>query len=104
MINGACGRLLGGTAEQLFNSLQMIKKLPDETRIFGGHDYLVDNLAFAAAVEPENADVPARLELYRKDPAAALFATLAEEKQTNPFLRVDTVENFTELRRKKDLF
>ena len=46
----------------------------------------------------------ARLELYRTDPAAAIFATLAEEKKTNPFLRVETGEDFAELRRKKDRF
>jgi hydroxyacylglutathione hydrolase len=104
LINGACGRLLDGTAEQLFDSFQRIKTFPDETRIFGGHDYLVDNMEFALSVEPENADVQARLALYRKDSAAAIFASLAEEKKTNPFLRVETVGEFAELRRRKDTF
>lgn len=104
LINGACGRLLGGTAEQLFSSLWKIRALPDDTRILGGHDYLAGNMEFALSVEPGNADMQARLELYRVDPAAAIFATLAEEKKTNPFLRVDTVEEFTELRRRKDCF
>ncbi len=102
LINGACGRLLGGTAEQLFSSLRKICELPDETRIFGGHDYLVDNMEFALSVEPNNEDAKARLDLYRTDPAAAIFATLAEEKKTNPFLRVDSVEKFTAMRKRKD--
>jgi len=104
LINGACGRLLGGTAEQLFSSLRKICELPDETRIFGGHDYLVDNMEFALSVEPDNVEMKARIDLYRTDPAAAIFATLAEEKKTNPFLRVDTAEEFAELRRRKDYF
>jgi len=104
LINGACGRLLGGTPEQAFTSLQKIKALPDETRIFGGHDYLVENMEFALAVEPGNSDVKERLALYRRDPAAAIFATLDQEKKTNPFLRVDSVEAFAELRRRKDVF
>ena len=104
LINGACGRLLGGTAEQLFRSLQWIQSLPDATRIFGGHDYLVDNMHFARSVEPENADVAARLALYRQHPAQAIFATLAEEKKTNPFLRVDSADAFAELRRRKDRY
>lgn len=104
LINGACGRLLGGTAEQLFDSLQRIKALPDETRIFGGHDYLVDNMQFALAVEPDNRDIQDRCDLYRKDPPSALFATLADEKKTNPFLRVDSAEAFADLRRRKDSF
>lgn len=104
LINGACGRLLGGTAQQLFSSLRKICELPDDTRIFGGHDYLVANMEFALSVEPGNAAAEARLKLYREDPAAAIFATLAEEKKTNPFLRVDTVDEFTALRKQKDSF
>lgn len=104
LINGACGRLLGGTAEQLFESLRRIKNLPDETRIFGGHDYLRENMEFALTVEPENTAVQARLDLYRTDPPAAIFMTLSEEKQTNPFLRVDSADAFAELRRRKDFF
>ncbi len=104
LINGACGRLLGGTAKQLFSSLGKICELPDDTRIFGGHDYLVANMEFALSVEPANADMQARLDLYRTDPTSAIFATLAEEKRTNPFLRVDTIEEFAELRRRKDFF
>jgi len=104
LINGACGRILDGTAEQLFVSLRKICELPDDTRIFGGHDYLVDNMGFALSIEPSNADMEARLDLYRTDPAEAIFTTLGEEKKTNPFLRVDTVEEFAELRRRKDVF
>lgn len=104
LINGACGRILGGTAEQLFDSLQKIKVLPDETRAFGGHDYLAENMDFALSVEPGNTAVMDRLDLYRREPAAAIFATLAEEKKTNPFLRAATVEEFVELRRRKDVF
>jgi hydroxyacylglutathione hydrolase len=104
IINGGCGRLLGGTPEQFFHSLQGICALPDETRVFGGHDYLEENMKFALSVEPGNADMQARLDLYRTDPPSAIFAMLGEEKKTNPFLRVKTVEEFARLRRKKDLF
>jgi hydroxyacylglutathione hydrolase len=104
LINGACGRLLGGTAEQLFTSLRAICALPDDTRIFGGHDYLVNNMEFALSVEPDNAEVKTRLGLYRTDPSSAIFTTLAEEKKTNPFLRVGSAEEFAELRRRKDEF
>lgn len=44
-----------------------------------------------------------RLDCYRTDPAAAIVATLAEEKKTNPFLRVDSVGAFRQLRRAKDI-
>jgi hydroxyacylglutathione hydrolase len=104
IINGACGRLLGGTYEQFFESLQMIKSYPDETRIFGGHDYLQENMEFALAVEPDNEDMKKRLVLYRQNPASAIFVTLAEEKKTNPFLRATTLDEFIRLRELKDVF
>ncbi len=104
IINGACGRIMGGTPEQYFEGLQQIKQMPDETRIFGGHDYLVENMNFALTVEPGNDDMQARLERYESDPASAIFATLGEEKKTNPFLRADSVEEFIELRKRKDRF
>jgi hydroxyacylglutathione hydrolase len=104
IIGGGCGRLMGGTAEQYFQSMEKIKRLPDETLIFGGHDYLEDNMAFALSVDPENGAMANRLALYTADPAAAIFSTLAEEKQTNPFLRVKSVGAFAALRQKKDHF
>ncbi len=104
LINGACGRVLGGTMEQHYSSFQKIKALPDDTILFGGHDYLVENMRFALAVDPKNAAAKARLERYRIDPAAAIFATLAEEKETNPFLRAGSLDAFSELRRRKDSF
>ncbi|MDH3982096.1 MAG: MBL fold metallo-hydrolase [Kiritimatiellaceae bacterium] len=104
IISGACGRILGGTAEQYFQSLDVIKSLPDEMRVFGGHDYLEDNMRFALSVEPDNAAMKARLERYQTDPSAAIFTTLGEEKKTNPFLRVQALEEFTALRRAKDQF
>ncbi len=104
LINGACGRLLGGTAAQLHASLQVIAALPETTRVFGGHDYLDDNLAFAQLIDPKNSALAERLALYREDPAAALFATLAEEKRTNPFLWAQSVEEFAQLRARKDRF
>ncbi|MEE9368528.1 MAG: MBL fold metallo-hydrolase [Pontiella sp.] len=104
IINGGCGRIMGGTPEQYFEGLGKIKTLSDNTLIFGGHDYLTDNMNYGLSAEPGNTDMQARLDLYASDPADAIFATLAEEKKTNPFLRVDSVEAFFELRRRKDSF
>lgn len=104
IINGACGRILGGTAGQYYSSLQAICELPDETRLFGGHDYLVENMEFALSTEPDNPDMLARRNLYQQDPARAIFAPLAEEKKTNPFLRAGSLEEFIELRSRKDRF
>ena len=104
IIAGGCGRVRNGAYGESFESLQTLKALPDETRIFGGHDYLEENMHFALSVEPGNADMQERLERYRTDPIGAIFVALEEEKKTNPFLRTGSVEEFTRLRELKDRF
>ncbi len=104
LINGACGRVIGGSMQALFESLKRIKQLPDETLVLGGHDYLMDNLQFGLQQEPGNTAIQARIALYNRNPTAALFVTLAEEQRTNLFLRAPDLASFTALRDAKDRF
>ncbi len=85
-----CGRMFGCDADRMWASLSRLRDLPDETRVYGGHDYTLENLEFAAHLEPDNAVVRDRLDQYRADPGSAMPSTIAEEKRTNPFLRCDT--------------
>jgi hydroxyacylglutathione hydrolase len=85
-----CGRMFGRDAARMWGSLCRLRDLPDETRLYCGHDYTLENLEFAAHLEPENAAVRARLDQFRADPGSAMPSTLGEEKRTNPFLRCDT--------------
>lgn len=122
---GGCGRLLGGTAEQLFNSLNRIARLPATTRVFCAHEYTQANLKFAAAADPDNTALQQRTKAVtqqRKQQQATVPSYLKDELITNPFLRCDnadikhqveqhcghTLDNplavFTELRRWKDQF
>ena len=55
-----CGRLLEGTAEQLYNSLDKVKALPPQTKVYFGHNYNLNNLKFALSVEPKNQKLVAR--------------------------------------------
>ncbi|MCY3974876.1 MAG: hydroxyacylglutathione hydrolase [Simkaniaceae bacterium] len=93
LFGAGCGRLTEGTAEEMFASLQKIKKLPETTRIFFGHEYTEKNLEFALLVEPEApAAVRDRLEKVRKireEKRPTAPSDLATEKATNPFLRTD---------------
>ena len=87
---GGCGRLLDGTAEQMQNSLQRIKQLPEQTRIYCAHEYTQSNLAFCQLVEPDNQQTTERLRLVsklRQQGLPTLPSTLAEELRTNVFLR-----------------
>ncbi len=91
LFTGGCGRLFGGTAAQMLHSLDRLAELDDTTRVYCGHEYTADSLRFAAHAESDNADITARVhEVAEKrangEPTAS--ASLALEKQTNPFLRV----------------
>lgn len=102
-----CGRLFEGTAEQMFASLQRIKELPDETLIFCAHEYTQTNGRFALTVDSENKALTERMKrvnALRNQNLPTVPASLAEEKQTNPFLRCQHVEEFKRLRELRNDF
>ncbi len=97
-----CGRLRGGTAEQLFHALQRLARLPDATRVYCAHEYTAMNIRFALACEPDNARLRQREEETRALRAAGLPtlpSTIALEKATNPFLRCGEAEIIRAARR-----
>ncbi len=94
MFAAGCGRLFEGTPEMMHASLcKVIGSLPRPTRIFFGHEYTENNLRFAAAVEPDNAAVLAKLarvRTLRTSGGITTPSTLEEEWATNPFMRFDS--------------
>ena len=85
-----CGRLFEGTAEQMFASLARLAALPDDTRVYCGHEYTLANIAFARSVEPGNSALAEREREAKATRAAGrptLPSTIEREKATNPFLR-----------------
>lgn len=102
-----CGRLFEGTAEQMYANLQRIAALPGDVRIYCGHEYTLANARFAARVEPANravVDRLARMQELREAGEITLPTTVAEERETNPFVRSTNVEEFAERRAAKDSF
>ena len=96
-----CGRLFEGTPEMMFASLAKLAALPDETRVYCGHEYTAANLRFAAHVEPANADVAAAAKNVK---VPSVPSTIAIEKRINPFVRARTVEELASRRAAKDKF
>jgi len=89
---GGCGRVFEGTPEQMHASLNRLAHLPDETLIYCAHEYTVANLSFAREVEPYNEVLKARLGAARSARAEGrptVPSTIAEELETNPFLRCE---------------
>jgi hydroxyacylglutathione hydrolase len=96
-----CGRLFEGTPAMMHESLNVrLAALPDDTRVYCGHEYTASNLRFAAHVEPGNAAVRAKAERVaaqraRNEPTVP--STIAEERATNPFMRVGSAEIITSM-------
>lgn len=111
-----CGRLFEGDAPMMWNSLMRLNALPPDTQICSGHDYCAGNGAFALSVDTDNEALKQRLQATAAASRPCAPATLAEERATNPFLRVAElraplgmegaadVEVFARLRSMKDHF
>ncbi|HEY4124053.1 MAG TPA: hydroxyacylglutathione hydrolase [Rhizomicrobium sp.] len=116
-----CGRLFEGDPPMMWASLSKLMTLADETKIYCGHEYTLSNGRFALTLEPNNADLQARMrevEAARAKGEPTVPSTMAQEKKTNPFLRPNSaelrrslgmenasdVEVFGETRKRKDSF
>ena len=102
-----CGRLFEGTPEQMYRSLQRLAELPEDTRLYCAHEYTLSNARFAAHAEPGNDRVAERLaavQTMRDAGEITVPTTVAEERETNPFVRATNVEEFARLRLAKDSF
>jgi hydroxyacylglutathione hydrolase len=102
-----CGRLLEGTAEEMFDSLRKLAALPGDTKICCGHEYTESNARFALSVDPDNKALHAfvaKVEQLRAAGQPSVPSVLSDELQANPFLRAPDVASFAEVRGKKDKF
>jgi len=104
---GGCGRLFEGDAAQMMASLGRLANLPDDTKVYCGHEYTQRNLEFAVSLEPGNraaTEKLARVRALRARQQPTVPTTIAEEKATNPFLRTGSPELAASVRaRKPDL-
>jgi hydroxyacylglutathione hydrolase len=116
-----CGRFFEGTADQMYSALvEKLSKLPDDTQVYCGHEYSLQNLKYANHVEPNNETISAKIEWCKAKRAAGeptVPSTIAEEKIINPFMRVDSevvqkfantlgdpIQTMTVIRKIKDTF
>jgi hydroxyacylglutathione hydrolase len=90
----------GGNVEALYATfVDQLAKLPDNTQVYPGHDYIENNLRFTLSREPDNADAQAMLpKVAGHDPATSVVTTLADEKRTNTFLRLTSPSVIAHLR------
>ena len=90
----------GGHPEELYETFdKQLSKLRDDTLVYPGHDYLINNLRFTLDREPDNEVAKAMILDYEKqDPADALVTTLAQERDMNTFFRLDSPSVIARLR------
>jgi hydroxyacylglutathione hydrolase len=102
-----CGRLFEGTPAQMYRSLQRLTALPGNTKLYCAHEYTLSNARFAVHAEPTNAATAARLagvEELRRAGEITVPTTVAQERETNPFVRATDEHAFARLRKDKDSF
>lgn len=95
LFSGGCGRLFEGTAQQMFNSLQKIASLPDETLICCAHEYTLGNMTFAHHIMPKNTvitDYLHKVKEMRDNSQSTVPTTLKMEKEINLFLKSDNFD------------
>jgi hydroxyacylglutathione hydrolase len=88
-----CGRVLEGTAEMMWRSLEKLMALPPATRVYCGHEYTLSNARFGLTIEPENEALQKRckeVEALRAASQPTLPTRMDLELETNVFLRPDS--------------
>ena len=102
-----CGRIFEGTYEQMYDSLNKLKKLPPDTKIYCGHEYTLQNSLFCSKYDKNNLNLKKKiLEIKYKveKNLPTIPSTLKEELTYNIFLRAKNLEDFSKLRDLKDNF
>ena len=91
-----CGRLLEGSPQMMWESLQNLRSLPDKTKVYCAHEYTEKNTQFALTLQPDNKDILEHYEeikTLRSQDKPTVPTTMSLEKRLNPFLRADK-DNF----------
>jgi hydroxyacylglutathione hydrolase len=122
LFSSGCGRLFEGTPEQMYQSLEKIKNLPSQTKIYCAHEYTIDNLKFALTLEPNNPNIEKKYQEsinLQNQNIPTIPTNLKSELLTNPFLRTINedlrrnagknsdsynIEVFAKIRKMKDNF
>jgi hydroxyacylglutathione hydrolase len=102
-----CGRIFEGTYSQMFNSLMKLKTLPQNTKVFCGHEYTKQNSKFCIAHDKDNKNLITKIndiDIKLKNGLFTVPSTIKEELNCNIFFRSNNLETFSKLRDLKDNF
>ncbi len=106
MFSLGCGRIFEGTYKQMFDSLNRLKKLPQDTKIYCGHEYTLQNSKFCETNDRGNLKLKnkvAEIKDNLKKGLPTIPTILSDEIECNIFLRAKDVKSFSKLRDLKDI-
>ena len=90
-----CGRVLEGTMEQMYHSVNQFRAIHPMTSVYCGHEYTEANAKFALSVEPGNRALQQRATVVanmRSKGEMTCPTTIGDELKTNPYFRCDSPE------------
>ena len=102
-----CGKIFEGTYSQMFSSLNKLKELPLDTKIYCGHEYTLQNSKFCSLNDPNNENLKIKITKIKKkldNNLPTIPSTIKEELECNIFLRSNNLKAFSKLRDLKDNF
>ncbi|NOX33220.1 MAG: hydroxyacylglutathione hydrolase [Deltaproteobacteria bacterium] len=87
LFNGTVGNCFSGDFNAFFKSLKRLISLPKDTRIYGGHDYVVESMEVAKSIEKDNSYIDEYIKNYNP---GLIVSTLDDELKANPYIRFNT--------------
>jgi hydroxyacylglutathione hydrolase len=102
-----CGRIFEGTYNQMYKSLEKLRNLPEDTKVFCGHEYTMKNSKFCMAYDKNNENLKKKINEIEKKlqkNLPTIPSTIKEELECNIFFRTKNVKTFSKLRDLKDNF
>ncbi|UWM65040.1 hydroxyacylglutathione hydrolase [Enterobacter sp. CP102] len=106
LFSGGCGRLFEGTPAQMYQSLQKIAALPDDTLICCAHEYTLGNMKFSASILPDDRaiqDYYQKVKELRAKNQKTLPVILKNEREINIFLRTDDIDLINKINQETNL-
>ena len=100
-----CGKIFEGTYSQMFNSLMKLKELPQNTKIYCGHEYTQKNSEFCIKYDENNENLKAKIkeiEIKLNNKIPTIPSTIKDELECNIFFKSGNLETFSKLRDLKD--
>lgn len=105
LFSAGCGRVFTKDYEAQYNALKKFNQLPNNVKIYAGHEYTETNLTFAHDIEPDNKLIKEALDkvsAMRERNEKTLPSTIEKEKDINLFMQAGSLEEFKSLRLKRD--